>query len=76
MDGVTVEVLSLEKYKSEVHRTLLSKLDLEKLSHVESGQARQVVAGVVSEIIGKQAMPLSLAEQEKIKADLLAGAIA
>ncbi len=71
MDGVTVEVLSLEKYKSEVHRTLLSKLDLEKLSHVDSAQARQVVAGVIREIIGKQAMPLSFAELEKIESDLL-----
>jgi pilus assembly protein CpaF len=71
MDGVAVEVLNLEKYKSEVHRTLISKLDLEKLSHVESSQARKVVAGVVSEIISKQAVPLSFDEQEKIQADLL-----
>jgi pilus assembly protein CpaF len=66
-----VEVLNVEKYKSEVHRTLISKLDLEKLSHVESSQARQVVAGIVSEIISKQAVPLSFDEQEKIQADLL-----
>jgi pilus assembly protein CpaF len=71
MDGVAVEVLNLEKYKSEVHRTLISKLDLEKLSHVESSQARKVVAGVVSEIISKQGVPLSFDEQEKIQADLL-----
>jgi len=71
MDGVAVEVLNLEKYKSEVHRTLISKLDLEKLSRVDSSQARQVVAGIVSEIISKQGVPLSFDEQEKIQADLL-----
>ena len=38
------ELLNLEKFKSEVHRILISKLDLEKLSRVESAQARQVVA--------------------------------
>jgi len=71
MDGVAVEVLNLEKYKSEVHRTLISKLDLEKLSRADSSQARQVVAGIVSEIISKQGVPLSFDEQEKIQADLL-----
>ena len=71
MDGVTVEVLDLEKYKSEVHRTLISKLDLEKLSRVNSGQARQVVAGIVKEIIADQRVPLNYDEQERIQADLL-----
>jgi pilus assembly protein CpaF len=66
-----VEVLNLEKYKSEVHRTLISKLDLEKLSRVNSSDARQVVAGIVSEIINNQGVPLSFDEQEQIQADLL-----
>jgi pilus assembly protein CpaF len=66
-----VEVLNLEKYKSEVHRTLISKLDLEKLSRVNSSDARQVVSGIVSEIINNQGVPLSFDEQEQIQADLL-----
>ncbi len=66
-----MEVLNLEKYKSEVHRTLISKLDLEKLSRVNSSDARQVVAGIVSEIINNQGVPLSFDEQEQIQADLL-----
>jgi pilus assembly protein CpaF len=70
-DGVAVEVLNLEKYKSEVHRTLISKLDLEKLSRVNSSDARQVVSGIVSEIINNQGVPLSFDEQEQIQADLL-----
>jgi len=66
-----VELLNLEKYKAEIHRTLISKLDLEKLSRVNSGQARQVVAGIVKEIIAEQRVPLNYDEQEKIQADLL-----
>jgi len=66
-----VEQLSLEKFKTEVHRTLISKLDLEKLSRVNSGQARQAVKGVIHEIINDQRVPLSFSEQEKIQADLL-----
>ncbi len=66
-----LESLNIEKLKSETHRVLLSKLDLEKLSRVNSHQARQAVAGMVNQIIGEQKMPLSLGEQEKIQADLL-----
>lgn len=72
MDGWhIVESLNIEKLKSETHRVLISKLDLEKLSRVNSQQARQAVAGMVNQIIGEQKMPLSLGEQEKIQADLL-----
>jgi len=68
---LNVELLNLEKYKSEIHRTLISKLDLEKLSRVNSSQARQAVAGIVKEIIAEQRVPLNFDEQEKIQADLL-----
>ena len=67
----TAEMIELDKYKSEVHRTLLSKLDLEKLSRVDSSQARHVVAGLIDEIIRSQGVPLSMAEQERIQSDLL-----
>jgi pilus assembly protein CpaF len=66
-----VELLNLEKYKAEIHKTLISKLDLEKLSRVNSSQARQAVAGIVKEIIADQRVPLNYDEQEKIQADLL-----
>jgi pilus assembly protein CpaF len=66
-----VELLNLEKYKAEIHRTLISKLDLEKLSRVNNSQARQAVAGIVKEIIAEQHVPLNFDEQEKIQADLL-----
>ena len=66
-----MELLNLENYKAEIHRTLISKLDLEKLSRVNSSQARQAVSGIVKEIIAEQRVPLNYDEQEKIQADLL-----
>ena len=66
-----MELLNLEKYKAEIHRTLISKLDLEKLSRVNTSQARQAVSGIVKEIIADQRVPLNYDEQEKIQADLL-----
>jgi pilus assembly protein CpaF len=65
------ELLDLEKYKSEIHRTLISKLDLEKLSRVEPAQARKVVANLIEEIIRGQGVPLSFEEQSRIQSDLL-----
>ena len=65
------ELLNLEKFKTEVHRILISKLDLEKLSRVESNQARQVVANLIGEIIRTQGVPLSFDEQTRIQSDLL-----
>ena len=66
-----MELLNLEKYKAEIHKTLISKLDQEKLSRVNSSQARQAVAGIVKEIIADQRVPLNHDEQERIQADLL-----
>jgi pilus assembly protein CpaF len=66
-----MELLNLESYKAEIHRTLISKLDLEKLSRVNSSQARQAVSGLVKEIMSEQRVPLNFDEQEKIHADLL-----
>ena len=66
-----VETLDLEKYKSDIHRTLISKLDLEKLSRVDPQQARKVVAGLIDEIVRGQGVPLSFEEQSRIQSELL-----
>jgi pilus assembly protein CpaF len=66
-----VEDLNLEKFKLELHKTLISKLDLEKLSRVNNSQARQAVSGMVDQIIAEQRVPLNSVEQERIRADLL-----
>jgi pilus assembly protein CpaF len=52
-----VEQPELEKLKTELHRTLISKLDLEKLSRVNSVQARQAVSEMINEIIVSQRVP-------------------
>jgi pilus assembly protein CpaF len=66
-----VELTSIENFKAEIHRILISKMDLEKLSRVDFTQARQAVAGIVNQIIAEQRVPLSFEEQEKIQTDLL-----
>lgn len=66
-----MEKLNFEQFKADVHRTLISKLDLEKLSAVQNSKAKAAVAGLVHEIIADGKMPLSASEKEKIQSDLL-----
>lgn len=66
-----MDLLNFASYKAEIHRTLIAKLDLEKLSRINSKQARSAVALIVQEIIATNRVPLSLEEQEKIQDDLL-----
>jgi len=66
-----VEQPELEKLKTDLHRTLISKLDLEKLSRVNSLQARQAVAEMINEIVVSQRVPLSFEQQERVQDDLL-----
>jgi pilus assembly protein CpaF len=63
--------VSFEQVKSDVHRQLLSQLDLERLSVTSNGRAKQTVATVVQEIILKEKLLLNAAEKEKIETELL-----
>ncbi|HEX7362835.1 MAG TPA: CpaF family protein [Bryobacteraceae bacterium] len=66
-----MEKLNFEQFKADVHRTLISKLDLEKLSTVQNSKARQAVAQLVHTIIAEGKLPLSAVEKEKMQTDLL-----
>ncbi len=66
-----MEKLNLEQLKAELHRTLISRLDLEKLAAVQNGKAKQAVTGLVQSILADEKQPLSAAEKEKIQNDLL-----
>jgi pilus assembly protein CpaF len=66
-----MENLDFEKFKTDVHRALLSQIDLEKLSSSNNGKARQAVANMVQEIITDQRVPLNVTEKERIQSDLL-----
>jgi pilus assembly protein CpaF len=66
-----MEVLDFEKLKTDVHGTLLSRIDLEKLSSVDDGRARRAVATMIQEIVGAQKVPLNGVEKERVENDLL-----
>src|SRR4051812_40998236 len=66
-----MEKLNLEQFKADVHRTLISKIDLEKLSAAQPAKARQAVSNLVQDIIADGKLPLSAAEKEKVQLELL-----
>jgi pilus assembly protein CpaF len=66
-----MEVLNLEVLEAEVHQSLISKLDLEKLSSVDDRRARIAVSAMIQEIVAAKGMPLSAVEKEQIDNDLL-----
>ena len=66
-----MESLNFEQLKADIHRTLISKLDLEKLAKVQPVRARHAVATLVDEIVLENKMPLNAAEKDKIQSDLL-----
>jgi pilus assembly protein CpaF len=66
-----MEKLNFEQYKADIHRTLISKLDLEKLSTIQPSKAKQAVSSLVQKIIIDGNLPFSAAEKEKIQSDLL-----
>jgi pilus assembly protein CpaF len=66
-----MEVLDFEKLKTGLHTTLLSSIDLEKLSSIDDGKARRAVATLIQEIVGAHKVPLNAAEKDRVESDLL-----
>jgi pilus assembly protein CpaF len=66
MDNVT-----FEQVKSDIHRILLSQLDLEKLASTSNGRAKAAVASLIQDIVAKERLLLNGTEKDRIQADLL-----
>ena len=62
---------NLQQLKSDIHRILLSKMDLEKLSTVNNGRAVQTISLLIQDIVAKEKVPLNATEKERLQGDLL-----
>jgi len=71
MSELSMDSIDFERIKADVHRTVISRMDLGKLSSVPNGKARAAVSQLIQETIGLEKVPLNLAEKEKIQSDLL-----
>jgi pilus assembly protein CpaF len=66
-----MESLNFEHAKSDVHRALISRLDLEKLSRIDEDRARQAVSTMIQEIVADGRVAFNAAEKERLSLDLL-----
>jgi len=66
-----MELPDFQKLKADLHGTLLSRIDLEKLSSVDDARARRAVSTIIQEIVGAQRIPLNGSEKERVESDLL-----
>jgi len=62
---------SHQELKTALHRDLLNKIDLEKLTSLQDVRARTQVQAVIYDLIGAANVPLSGAEKERICREVL-----
>src|SRR5579859_7202763 len=62
---------SLQDLKSTLHRELLSKIDLERLTSLQDVRARTQVQSVIYDLIGNSNVPLSALEKERLCREVL-----
>jgi pilus assembly protein CpaF len=57
--------------KSNVHRKLLNRLNLEALAKSERGRAESEIKTLVTELLGEENMPLSMGERDLLFSELI-----
>ena len=67
----TFERTEYQQVKSDLHRKILDRLDLEKLGRTNSDTAREEVLILIRASINSEAVPLSFAERERLAREIL-----
>ena len=62
---------NFQQLKIDIHRAVLAKMDLEKLSTVNNGKAAQSVGLLIQDIVAKEKIPLSATEKDALQSDLI-----
>jgi pilus assembly protein CpaF len=69
--SATSSAKSYQDLKTTLHRELLNKIDLERLTSLQDVRARTQVQSVIYDLIGETNVPLSGAERERICREVL-----
>jgi pilus assembly protein CpaF len=67
----TFERSEYQQVKSDLHRKILDRLDLEKLGRTNSETARDEVLVLIRSSVNSEAVPLSFAERERLAREIL-----
>src|SRR5437667_12629757 len=60
-----------QQVKSDLHRKILDRLDLEKLGKTSGDSARDEVLVVIRNAVNSEVVPLSFAERERLSREIL-----
>lgn len=67
--GMTAK--AYQDLKTTLHRDVLAKVDLEKLSYLQDGRARQQILGVIQDLVLSLETPLSMVEKDRLAREVL-----
>jgi pilus assembly protein CpaF len=67
----TFERSEYQQVKSDLHRKILDRLDLEKLGKASGDTAREEVLTLIRNSVNSEAVPLSFAERERLSREIL-----
>ena len=68
MDGTGQQ--SFQEMKARLHRTLINRMDLTKLSSLSQEQVHAEVSRLAETVLAQEAMPLSISEKERLVNDV------
>ncbi len=60
-----------QELKSSVHRDLLNRVDLEKVTYLKDGRARGQIFAVIQDLVANLNTPFSAAERERLSREVL-----
>jgi pilus assembly protein CpaF len=69
-NGADQAPLSFQEIKSRLHRTLINRMDLTKLSSLTQEQVHAEVSRLAESVLAQEAMPLSASERERLVNDV------
>src|SRR3974390_910068 len=69
--SVTVSIKAYQELKTKLHRELINRIDLEKLTSLEDVKARLQVQEVILEYMGGLETPLSSIERDRLSREVL-----
>src|ERR1043165_2319916 len=61
---------SFQEMKSRLHRTLINRMDLTKLQTLTPEQVHAEVSRLAEAVLAQEAMPLSVAERDRLVSDV------
>jgi pilus assembly protein CpaF len=65
------DTLEYQQVKSELHRKILDRLNLEKLGRSANDTAREEVLGIIRSTVSSDGVPLAFAEREQLSREIL-----